>query len=428
MLHILKRFTAAALVFALAAALLTGCAGRNTIKVYSEGDYLDPALLAAFTEETGIKVKYITGNRTPNQEQKEEQAQARAQTDGDAQPLYTSANAVLSEKAAAQKNTDDSMSLREILLSTRQQEETATSGDAAAYTDANAATPETDGNAQQEKKYKAPAYDVVLTDSDTLSELSNCGLLLPLSKEDIPNLETINPEWTDPTDHPERAYSVACLWETVGLLWNTELLQEQQKSWDTLWNEEYSGQILMPNQQRTCLSVALSALGLDPNSTDPEALQAAYDKLAEQKPLVAAYTDGEAYALMENGFAAIMPCGSGDALAIMQYNPGLAFMLPAEGSFRLSYGYAVTADTRKADAAKQFVDYMCSATNLAKNAVYSKYSVTSDEAVSKLDSTWQNNPLAYPPGTVTSASPLLTGLTPEARAVSAVRWEKLTEE
>ena len=41
--------------------LLTGCSSdnSNTITVYNWEDYIDPAALEMFTEETGIEVKYV---------------------------------------------------------------------------------------------------------------------------------------------------------------------------------------------------------------------------------------------------------------------------------------------------------------------------------------------------------------------------------
>ena len=37
-----------------------GYSGGNTLTIYNWGDYLDPELIAAFEEETGIKVIYET--------------------------------------------------------------------------------------------------------------------------------------------------------------------------------------------------------------------------------------------------------------------------------------------------------------------------------------------------------------------------------
>ena len=52
------------------------------------------------------------------------------------------------------------------------------------------------------------------------------------------------------------------------------LVDEPVDSWDILWDEKYSGQILMYDSIRDSMMVALAKLGYNINSTDPKRLQA----------------------------------------------------------------------------------------------------------------------------------------------------------
>ena len=69
---------------------------------------------------------------------------------------------------------------------------------------------------------------------------------------------------------------------------------------------------------------------------------------------------------------------------------------------------------------------MCSANNLAKNAVYSKYSTTSGEALKKMNQSWHDNPLAYPDETIRKQSPFLTGLPAETETLHGSLFAHLT--
>ena len=51
---------AVALSMTLAACGQGGAAKEQTLKIYNWSDYIDPAILADFTKETGIKVQYDT--------------------------------------------------------------------------------------------------------------------------------------------------------------------------------------------------------------------------------------------------------------------------------------------------------------------------------------------------------------------------------
>jgi len=76
--------------------------------------------------------------------------------------------------------------------------------------------------------------------------------------------------------------------------------------------------------------------------------------------------------------------------------------------------------------AEIFINYMCSANNLAKNAVYSKYSTTSGEALKKMNQSWHDNPLAYPDETIRKQSPFLTGLPAETETLHGSLFAQLT--
>src|SRR4029077_15045159 len=56
----LSSFIAAAAIAAGAIAAVPASAQERVVNVYNWSDYIDPAVLEAFTKETGIKVRYDT--------------------------------------------------------------------------------------------------------------------------------------------------------------------------------------------------------------------------------------------------------------------------------------------------------------------------------------------------------------------------------
>lgn len=62
-----------ALILVLASAL-TGCGKDTSLTVYAEGDFIKQDLIDAFTEDTGIKVEYLVGTRTPAETQDQDGA------------------------------------------------------------------------------------------------------------------------------------------------------------------------------------------------------------------------------------------------------------------------------------------------------------------------------------------------------------------
>ena len=60
---------------------------------------------------------------------------------------------------------------------------------------------------------------------------------------------------------PENKYSVPYTWGTVGILYNTKLIEEKglpvPAKWSDLWNPAYKGEILMQDSVRDAFMVAL---------------------------------------------------------------------------------------------------------------------------------------------------------------------------
>ncbi len=398
---------------ALLCACLTGCGEKHTFTVYADGDYISQSVINAFTEETGIEVTYVTGSRTPEAEEETLFEDTSTQTAESA--IQEALSPVSDDERDPYDDPYSGMTLVEILQSTRDAsiaaaEETAAKNGAAII---------------GEIEYEAAVYDVILTDGATLGELIENDLLLPLDLAQVSNRKNINAEYTGLAYDPDSRYTVTTMWGMLGLLWNTQLVEEQLTSWDDLWNEAYAGQIIMPDSLRDTLSVALLSQEKYANATKETTLNAAFDKLEEQQALVAEYSNRDAFILMQNDRAALYPCFSGDALSMMSENGSLAFLIPSDGTCRITFGYAVAADSQYSEEAMEFINYMCSATNLAKNAVHSKYSLTSDLAKEKLDDYWSTNPVAYPDESILEGTQIITTFSAENRELVNQRWAQL---
>jgi spermidine/putrescine transport system substrate-binding protein len=275
-------------------------------------------------------------------------------------------------------------------------------------------------------EYPPAEYDVLLTDGATIGTLREHELLMPLTYAKVTNLKNISADYRSLSYDPTGEYSITTMWEYVGLLVNTNLVQTQLTSWDVLWDEHYAAQVAMPDHMEDALAVTLLAMGENPASDASVRLNAALDKLEAQQSLVVSYSGRDASELLQSDQAALYPCWSGDALAMMRENPALVYLLPPGGTYRTTFGYALPADSVHTDDAYTFINYMCEAESLAKNAVYSKYASTSDGAINKLDESWSDNPVIYPEASVLSSTPLLNPLPLDVADHCMLRWRAIS--
>ena len=178
--------------------------------------------------------------------------------------------------------------------------------------------------------------DVIIPSDYMIARLIEEDMLLELNFDNIPNYEYIDENFKNTSYDPENRYSVPYTWGTVGILYNTKYVDEADVTgWEVLWNEKYSGKILMFGNSRDAFGIAQYLLGYDVNTTDKDALRACADKLLEQKPVLQQYVMDEIFATMQNEEAWIAPYYAGDCLTMMGENENLAFYLPENQGFNL---------------------------------------------------------------------------------------------
>ena len=110
------------------------------------------------------------------------------------------------------------------------------------------------------------------------------------------------------------------------------MVKEKVDSWDILWNKKYKGQILMFDNSRDAIGIALKKMGESYNTSDEKQLKKAAKLLKKQKPLVQAYVMDQIFNKMESNEAALAPYYAGDMLVMLETNPDLALAYPKEGS------------------------------------------------------------------------------------------------
>ena len=112
-------------------------------------------------------------------------------------------------------------------------------------------------------------YDVVIPSDYMVARLIEEDLVAPLNFDNIPNFADIDPALKNPAYDPENRYSVPYMWGLMGVIYNTKMVDaEDLGSWDLLWNEKYAGDILMIDNSRDAIGIALKRLGCSYNTTD----------------------------------------------------------------------------------------------------------------------------------------------------------------
>ena len=230
-------------------------------------------------------------------------------------------------------------------------------------------------------------YDMCFPSDYIIEKLIADDLLQPLDMSKIPNAKNIQARMYDVTNtfDPGNVYSLPYMWGTVGILYNTTMVDETVDSWDILWNEKYAGQIWQYDSIRDAMMVSLMRLGYDMNTTDPDEIEAAKQELIKQIPLLKGCGTDNIRTSMMNGKAALAVIYAGDAILSMEENEDLDYVVPKEGSNVWLDNVVIPKTAKNVEAAHAFINFLNDANLAARNTEFIYYSTPNQGAMDLLD-------------------------------------------
>jgi spermidine/putrescine transport system substrate-binding protein len=240
------------------------------------------------------------------------------------------------------------------------------------------------------------SYDVIFPSDYMIARLIKEDMLHKIDMSNITNLEHIGEEFKGLGYDPNNEYSVPYMWGTVGILYNTTMVDDPVDSWNILWDPKYEKNIFMLDSQRDSIAVALKKLGYSLNTRVESELEQAKQELIKQRPLVLSYVGDEVKDKMIGGEAALAVVWSGDAIFMMWENEDLEYAIPKEGTNLWFDAMAIPKTSKNKEAAEKFINYMTSPEIALRNTEYIGYSTPNVTAREMLDDEIRNDKVSYP--------------------------------
>ena len=228
-------------------------------------------------------------------------------------------------------------------------------------------------------------FDVIVPSDYMIARLIQEDMLAELDYDAIPNFEKIDPQFTHLSFDPENRYTVPYTWGSVGIIYNTTMVEEPITSWGAMFDERYAGQVLMINNSRDALMAALCYLGYDINTTDEAQLTEAFElvKNAKDKGVYQAFVMDEIFGKMEGGNAAIAMYYAGDYLTMLDNNEDLAYVVPEEGSNWLVDAMCVLKSSQHQAEAAEWINFIAGTDANLANMDYIWYASPNAEALAE---------------------------------------------
>lgn len=237
-----------------------------------------------------------------------------------------------------------------------------------------------------------------------------------INGNDIANYMGLQSEFTRGRDFdPDNEYSVGYMWGTLGILYNTTMIDKDINSWADMWDNSYSSKILMKNSVRDSFAIASiyshksllddARATMSPedynvvltnviNDTSEIGINMTKNALVLQKPILKGYEVDSGKQDMIDGTAKMSLQWSGDAVYSISENPDLKYVIPEEGSNIFFDGWVIPKYAGNKRAAQLFINFLSKPETAIANMDYIGYTsvISSPEIIAYLNENYSEYP------------------------------------
>lgn len=242
------------------------------------------------------------------------------------------------------------------------------------------------------------SYDVIIPSEYMIAKLIDENMLLELDFNNIPNYDNLMDRFKKLSCDPEGKYTVCYSWGVTAMVYDKTKVSKKPTSWEALWDKNLKGQILMMNNSRDAMAIAMQLCGIDPGSQFTKAdIDKAAEKLRAEKPLLKKYVMDQVFTEMENSQAAIAPYYAGDISVMMGENEDLDYALPEDGSNLFYDAMCIPSCSKNKALAEEFINFMQKPEVAAATCEYLNYGTPNQKAFDEeLSDELKNNELVCP--------------------------------
>lgn len=208
-------------------------------------------------------------------------------------------------------------------------------------------------------------YDVITPSIDTTSVTVAAGFIEPIDVSRIERFSEIYPLFSGAKNitMDGQQWGVPFVWGSIPFMYRTDMIAEAPTSLAALWDPQYAGKISLWDD-KSSIYVAARANG-DMNIFDlsDEQLEAAKQKLIEQKPLIKKYwgTAGELIDLFASGEVWISNTWGGyQSAVLLEQGIPVAEFIPEENAEGWMDSFQIVKGSPNIDCAYKWINYAIS--------------------------------------------------------------------
>lgn len=240
-------------------------------------------------------------------------------------------------------------------------------------------------------------YDLVVTSDYAIEIMIKQNLIQPIDKEDIPNLKNIDKNVLDLAFDPGNKYSLPYMWGGNYIVIDKTKVSKKITSFEDLWDPEFKNSLVVLDDPRVMIGVALQKNGYSINTKDPKELEKAKEDLIKLMPNIKAFDSESPKTLLINGEAALGYVWGTEAYLAKLENPNLETILTKEGVVPQYDNFVIPKKAKNKKLAEEFINFIYRPEISAEVSKEFPYANPNEAAYPLIDPDKLNDIAVYPP-------------------------------
>ncbi|MFL0247299.1 extracellular solute-binding protein [Candidatus Clostridium stratigraminis] len=201
-------------------------------------------------------------------------------------------------------------------------------------------------------------YDLVVSSDYMVDILKKQNLIQPIDKSQLTNFKNIGDNYKNLEFDKGNLYSVPYMSGDAAIVYDATKVKENITSCADLWNSKYKNSIVVLDDERAIVGMALKKLGYSINDTDPSHLAKAEQELIKLQPNIKAYDSDSPKTMLINGEASIGYVWGAEAALAKRENRNLKVVIPKEGLFLQQDNFVLPKNSKNVKSAELFMNFI----------------------------------------------------------------------
>jgi len=232
---------------------------------------------------------------------------------------------------------------------------------------------------------KEGTYDLIFPSDYMVEIMISRGLIQEMDISKLDNVGNLNLNFLGKDYDSENEYTLPFIAASTVIAVNRDVISDDITSYNDLLNSKYKNEIVLIDDQRIIIGMALLANGYDMNSTNSKELEVAKKWLLKLKENLKAYDSDSPKNFLISGEASIAVLWNAEGALASMENSNIENIFPEEGVALSIDNFAIPKGAKNEDELYEFIDYILEPSVMAKiigSYPYKTVNVASEELLS----------------------------------------------